>query len=210
MKTSERAPQSIVSRIAIFFIKKISNYFWEIADTWSYKNEKVAAYYNKSIGREYKKEYEECHITPDSNVLHIGCGAYPLTEIMLTQYSVRKVVGIDKNRFTVQRAQEVIRRRHLEGKIFIEYGDGLNYPVKDFDAIIVSSCSLPKVQILEYLFTAAKPPCQIIVREVDIATCDILKSIEAHPDIKLEKCMRHNPFPFFEPTGWTTYCLRKQ
>lgn len=210
MKTSDRTNQSIMSGIAIFFIKKLSNFFWEIADLWSYKNEKIATYYYKSIGQEYKKEYEECRLTKDSNVLHIGCGAYPLTEIMLAQYNVRTVVGIDKNLLTVQRAQEVIRRRNLQGKISIEYGDGLDYPVKDFDGIIVSSCSLPKVQILEYLFATAKSQCQIIVREVDIATCDILKSIEAHHDIELMKCMRHNPFPFFEPIGWTTYCLRKK
>lgn len=199
-----------MSGIAIFIIKKISNFFWEFADIWSYKNEKIAQYYNKTIGREYTKEYNECGITPDLKVLHIGCGAYPLTEIMLAHSNVHTVVGIDKNLLTVQRAQEVIQRRHLQGEISIEYGDGLCYPVKDFDVIIISSCSLPKVQILQYLFTAAKPHSKIIVREVDIATGDIIQSIETHQGITLEKCMRHNPFPFIEPVGWTTYCLRKK
>lgn len=208
-KPSTETHHNIVNQFAIYVIKKLSNFFWEIADIWSYKNAKIAKYYNKSIGWEYTEEYRECEITPDSAVLHIGCGSYPLTEIMLAQINVRRVVGIDKNPLTVQRAQEVIRRRNLQGKIAIIHGDGLNYPVEEFDVIIISSCSLPKVQILEHLFTAAKPHSKIIVREVDIATNEIVKSIESHQGIVLDKRMRHNPFPFFAPVGWTTYCLRK-
>jgi hypothetical protein len=203
--------QNILSTIAIFFIKKSSNFFWEVADIWSYKNEKIAQYYNKTIGGDYAREYDECSIPQDSKVLHIGCGPYPLTEMMLISHAnVRSVVGIDHNPLSVQRAQEVIRRRNLQGKISIEYGDGIDFPVKDFDVIIASSCSLPKDLILQHLFASAKSQCIIIVRELDIAAGDILHSIETHQYITLEKCMHHNPFPFVDPIGWSTYCLRKK
>jgi hypothetical protein len=104
----------------------------------------------------------------------------------------------------------MIQKNHLENQISIQHGDGLNYPVDTFDYIIVSSCSLPKVQILRHLFEKAKSQSNIVVREVDIATNDIMQCIEEHPDITLKQQVRHNPFPFIEPVGWTTFCLKKK
>jgi precorrin-6B methylase 2 len=202
--------KTVLDSIAIFIIKKISIYFWEIADNWSYKNEKIARLYDKFIGKEYRKEYENCGICGDAAVLHIGCGAYPLTEFVLAGCSTGPIVGIDKNPLTVKRAQEMIRRHNLENQIHIKHGDGLDYPVGDFDFIIVSSCSLPKVQILHHLFQKAKSQSTIIVREVDIAVEDIQKCIQEHQNILLKKQIRHNPFPFLEPTGWMTFCLNKK
>ena len=202
--------QTILDTLTIFFIKKLSNCFWEIADTWSYKNEKIARRYNKSIGKEYRKEYKNCSIAPSRNILHIGCGSYPLTEIVLAESTKAKIVGIDKNPQTVQRAQQMVRKNNLESRITINHGDGLDYPVEDFDVIIVSSCSLPKVQILQHLFQKAKSYSTIIVRELDIATNDIQHSIDEFHNIELLQQVRHNPFPFFEPIGWTTFCLKKK
>lgn len=202
--------KTVLDTIAVFVIKKISICFWEIADNWSYKNDKIANLYNKRIGKEYRKEYETCCISANANVLHIGCGAYPLTELVLADCSTGHIVGIDKNQRTVQRAQRVIQNSHLENHITIKHGDGLDFPVDAFDVIIVSSCSLPKVKILEHLFQKAEPMSSIIVREVDIAASDILQCIDAHRDIELLQQIRHNPFPFFEPIGWTTFCLRKK
>ena len=209
MKQS-KTKKTVLNTFAIYFIKKVSNYFWEIADKWSYKNEKIAKLYNKSIGKEYRKEYETCGICGNANILHIGCGAYPLTEIVLANCITAQIVGIDKNPQTVQRAQQIIQKNKLENRILIKHGDGLNYPLSEFDFIIVSSCSLPKVKILNHVFQKAKSQSMIIVREVDIAANDILQCVDAHQDITLTKQVRHNPFPFFEPIGWTTFCLEKK
>jgi precorrin-6B methylase 2 len=201
---------TILDTIAIFFIKKLSNCFWELADTWSYNNEKIAQLYNKTIGKEYRNEYENCNISSKANILHIGCGAYPLTEIILASCTKGHILGIDKNPDTVLRAQQMIKKNKLENHITIRHGDGLDFSVEDFDVIIVSSCSLPKVKILEHLFQKVQSQSTIIVREVDIAAKDILNCINEHPDIELIKQVRHNPFPFFEPIGWTTFCLKKK
>jgi precorrin-6B methylase 2 len=202
--------KTVLDTFAIYFIKKVSNYFWEIADTWSYKNEKIAQLYNKSIGKEYRKEYENCGVQGNADILHIGCGAYPLTEIVLASCSTGHIVGIDKNPQTVKRAQQMIQKNKLENHIQIKHGDGQDYPVHTFDFIIISSCSLPKVKILNHIFQKAKSRSTIIAREVDIATKDILQCIDTQEDIILKKQIRHNPFPFFEPIGWTTFCLEKK
>jgi len=202
--------KTILDTIAIFFIKRISNCFWEIADTWSYQNDIVTRLYNKTIGKEYRKEYENCSISSHTNILHIGCGSYPLTEIILASCTTGQIVGIDKNNKSVLRGQQVIKKNKLDNRINLKHGDGLDFPVEEFDVIIVSSCSQPKVKILQHLFQKVKSQSTIIVREVDIATKDILRSIDAHSEIELKKQIRHNPFPFFEPIGWTTFCLTKK
>jgi len=202
--------KTVLDTFTIYFIKKVSNYFWEIADSWSYKNEKIAQLYNKSVGKEYHKEYENCGIQGNVDILHIGCGAYPLTEIILASCSTGHIIGIDKNLQTVKRAQQMILKNKLENHILIKHGNGQDYPASNFDFIILSSCSLPKIKILNHIFQKAKSHSTIIVREVDIATNDVLQCIDAHEDIILKKQIHHNPFPFFEPIGWTTLCLEKK
>jgi precorrin-6B methylase 2 len=201
--------KTVIDTIAISIVKKISNFFWDIADTWSYKSDKIAQYYNKSIEEEYKKECEACGIASNSKVLHIGCGSYPLTEIVLAQCCQGAIVGIDKNTQAVRRGYEIMQKHHLEKKITIAQGNGTNYPVNDFDLIFISSCSFPKVQILEHLFKNTKHHSKIIVREISIAVTDILQCINAHPDIEIIKQIYHTPFPFYGPFGWTTFHLRK-
>lgn len=202
--------KTIIDTCTIFFVKKVSNFFWDVADTWSYKSEKIAQRYNNSIEDEYQKECSVCHLSPNSQVLHVGCGAYPLTEIVLAHCCQGRLVGIDRNPVVVRRAQEIIARQHLQDRISIHLGDGINYPVDGFDMILVSSCSLPKVQILEHLFTHAKHQCIIVVRELRIALGDLLQCIEDHPEIEILQQMHHTPFPFYGPLGWDTLYLRKQ
>jgi precorrin-6B methylase 2 len=201
--------KTVIDTFAIFCVKKTSNLFWEIADTWSYKNNKIAQRYNNSIEAEYQKECETCGLSSNSKVLHIGCGAYPLTDIVLAQCCSGSLVGIDKNPVAVHRAQEVVQQHQLQNRITVQHGNGTEFPVNDFDLILISSCSLPKVQILEHLFKNAKHQSTIIVREVSIATVDILNCINAHPEIEIIQQMHHTPFPFYGPLGWDTFCLRK-
>jgi precorrin-6B methylase 2 len=207
---SSSTKKNIIERFYIFFVKTIlSNFFWEIADAWSYKNSKVAQRYDKSIEEEYRKECETCGLSMNSKILHIGCGAYPLTQIVLAQCCSGELVGIDKNLLAVKRAREVIQRHHLQNRITINHGNGIEYPVDDFDLILISSCSYPKVQILEHLFKDAKHRSTIIVREVRIATDDVLRCIREHPEIEMIQQMHHTPFPFYGPLGWDTFYLRK-
>jgi precorrin-6B methylase 2 len=202
--------KTVLDNIAIFFIKNVSNYFWEIADDWSYKNKKIAKLYNNSIEKEYQEECETYGLSANSKVLHIGCGAYPLTDVVLAQSCSGTLVGIDKNPIAVRHAQEVIQRHHLQNRITVQQADGTEFPVNDFNLIIISSCSLPKLQILEHLFKNAKHQSMIIVREVRIAIADILQCINAHPEIEIIQQIHHAPFPFYGPLGWDTFYLRKK
>jgi precorrin-6B methylase 2 len=203
-----KKPDAIV-RLLIFLTNRTSNYFWGIADILSNKFDKFAEIYEKSIGSEYKREYETFGLSQDKKVLHIGCGAYPMTEITLAKLFGIEVTGIDKNPKAVKLAEEFIHKYKLDDKINIEHGNGVNYPANKFDVIIISSCSYPKVKILHHIFKSAKKHSIIIVRELDIATDDILECIDSHKDIILEKRI-HHPAPILLLTGWDAFFLIKK
>lgn len=194
--------------LVISLIKKSLNYFWEIVDFLSNKNEKAAELYERSIGKEYRIEYEACNISNGDRVLHIGCGAYPLSEIAFARLFNTHVVGIDKNPKVVELADEVISSLKLDKKIKIEHGNGTNYPVDKFDIIIVSSCSLPKAKILENVFKLAKRPSTIIVRELDIATDGILDYVNSYDDIVFQKKIHHQSLLL--PIGWNAFFFTKK
>lgn len=200
---------NVIGRLLIFLTKEISNYFWEISDVLSNKIDKFAEIYEKTVGFEYKREFKTFGISQDKKILHVGCGAYPLTEITLAKLFGAEVTGIDKNPNAVKLAEENIRKYKLDNKIKIELGDGVNYSVSKFDVVIISSCSRPKVKILHHIFKYAKKHSIIIVRELDIATNAILECIDSHKDIILEKRIHHKA-PLFLPTGWDAFFLIKR
>jgi hypothetical protein len=199
---------NILDKIIFFAARKFSNFFWKIFDLLSFKNKKISRFYEQSIGERYRKEFESFGISKDKKVLHIGCGSYPLTEITLTRLFGVKVVGIDKDPTAVQQAYEVVKRNHYDSKITIIHGDGVTHPTGTFDVIIISSCSLPKLKILEHVFHEAKKKSIIIVRELDIATKPIIDCIKKHKEIILIRKIHHS-LPLFLPVGWDAFHLTK-
>ncbi|UCF12109.1 MAG: class I SAM-dependent methyltransferase [Thermoplasmatales archaeon] len=199
----------VIVRLLIFLTNRMSNFFWGIADILSNKFDKFAEIYEKSIGSEYITEYKTFGLSQDKKVLHIGCGAYPLTEMTLAKIFSTEVTGIDKNLKAVKLAEEFIHKYKLDDKINIEHGNGVDYSANKFDVIIISSCAYPKIKILHHIFKSAKKQSIIVVRELDIASNDILECIDSHEDIILEKRM-HHPAPLLVLTGWDAFFLIKR
>jgi precorrin-6B methylase 2 len=197
-------------RLGIYLVKKGFNYFWEIIDVMSVKSERIAAMYEKSIGEQYRNEFQKSGLSETGKILHIGCGAYPLSELSIARFSKGDIVGIDKNPKAVRLANRVIKKKDLAGRISIVHGNGVNFEVDGFDAIIISSCSLPKGRILDNVFRLAKKKSMIIVRETSIATSDVFASINDRNDITLVKRLHNTPGPPFSRLSWNTFFLTKQ
>ena len=198
----------ILDRLVIFVIRAISNYFWIVVDILSHDNEKIAERYERSIGEEYKNECKEFNISKGKKILHIGCGSYPLTEMTIVRLFEVDVVGIDKNTKAVKRANEVILKKQFDKKIIIEQGSGADYPVEEFDMIIVSSCALPKTDILNHIFTKAKKNTIIVIRDLDTSTDDFLEHINEYKYITIEKRIHHT-IPYLMG-GWNAFYLKKK
>ncbi len=197
--------------LQMYLVTKSSNCFWFFIDYFSCKLDGFARLYEQLIQKEYTKESARITLSPGSKVLHIGCGAYPLTAVTIAQmFDVKHVVGIDRSEEAVHFAKNVVHRKQLDHRITIERGDGRTYPVESFDVIIVSSCSWPTIDVLEHLIHTAKKRSRIIIRELDQVVDPIVQRISAHDEIVLTERMYHHPFPFVEPFGWQTFYLRKK
>lgn len=197
--------------LLIRIAKKLMNTFWSFIDTLSYKSEKIAnTYYNKSIGIEYRKEYSIFGINNNKRILHIGCGAFPLTELTLAEETGANIVGIDKNEKVIPFAQDIVTKRKLQNKIKIDYGNGVNYPVNGFDMIIISSCATPMIEIVDHIVNDSKKNAIIIVRELDLAIRPLLEYIRSNSNISILKKVDHYPFPIVYPLGWQAFYLVKK
>ena len=202
---------SFKQNLQMYLVTKSSNCFWFFIDYFSCKLDGFARLYEQLIQKEYTKESARITLSAGSKVLHIGCGAYPLTAVSIAQmFDVKHVVGIDRSEDAVHFAQNVVRQKQLDHRITIEQGDGRTYPVESFDVIIVSSCSWPTIEVFEHLIHTAKKRSRIIIRELDQVVDPIVQCISAHDEIVLTERMYHRPFPFVEPFGWQTFYLRKK
>ena len=199
------------SKAIIYLMKKISGYYWYIIDNLAFKLDKLAEiYYKKSIGDEYRREYLTFDISKNDKILHIGSGAFPLTEIMLAETIGATVMGIDRSMKAVNSAAYVLNKKNLQDKIKINYGNGIDYPINDFDVVIVSSCASPMIKIVEHIFKAAKTNSKIIVREMEASSKPLINYIDLQRNIFIVKKIDHHPFPFIKPFGWKSFYLVKK
>ena len=194
----------------IYLLKKQILFYWVLIDNIAYKFEIFAKLYDKLVSKVYKNEYQALNISKDDKVLHIGCGAYPLTEITLARKTDAKIVGIDRNKKAIKLANNIIYKKDLQDKIKIDHGNGMNYPVEEFNLIIVSSCTIPILQVVDFIFKNVKNDCKIIVRELDAAVKPLINLIDLQQNIILVKKIERHPFPFYKPFGWRSFYLVKK
>jgi len=183
-----------------------TNFFWHFADLLSCTSQRLGKLYEGIIGTEYKKESEMFDISESKNLLHIGSGAYPITAIMLAKITDAEIIAIDKDSVAINLAKKVISKNELYKKITIKRGNGTEYPVERFDTIIVSSCSVPKIEILEHIFKTAKPKSKIIVRELEKNVKSLTNFIDSYDNILLMGKMSNHAFPNFK---WYSFYLLK-
>lgn len=165
--------------------RKRANLFWHMIDIISSRSQIVGTIYQKHIGEHYIKEAKRFNFTNATSILHIGSGAYPITAIILADLFNAHIVTIDKNPIVLRIARNVIRKKGLEDKVEVINGDGLYFDVSKFDVIIISSCSVPKEEILTHIFSKVKDQSTIIVRELPSEMEELKRFMKGFKDIDL-------------------------
>jgi precorrin-6B methylase 2 len=183
-----------------------ANIFWHLIDIFSGLISVIGLLYESHIGKEYEKEKNTFHLKNNQSILHIGCGAYPITAIIFSKYTNKKIVAIDKNPFVVRIANAVVKKKHLEDKIIIEHGEGSNYKIGNFDIIIVSSCSIPKEKVIENVVTNAKKPSTIIIRELFSEITHFKQILQSYSQVKKNGEIDCHVFPNLH---WISFCFSK-
>jgi D-arabinose 1-dehydrogenase-like Zn-dependent alcohol dehydrogenase len=121
----------------------------------------------------FLNEIKNAKITSVDKVLHIGCGMIPTTSILIAKETKARVVGIDNNRNEVKSANKIVAKNGLSDFIKIEYCKGQNYPVHDFNVIVIAANVWPINSVLKHLSKQIKKDTRIICRgrKNDIKYC---------------------------------------
>jgi protein-L-isoaspartate O-methyltransferase len=110
-----------------------------------------------------EKEISAASIIANDKVLHIGCGSFPYTAIIISQMSGAAVTAIDCDSIAVKDAKYYIKRKHIPW-VKIEKADGVNYPLTEFDVIVVSHGVKPKETVLKIILQSMKSGARLIYR----------------------------------------------
>ncbi|MEM1513728.1 MAG: class I SAM-dependent methyltransferase [Candidatus Thermoplasmatota archaeon] len=109
------------------------------------------------------EEFKMVGIKENDKLIHIGCGPLPNTLISLAKNIKAKYVGIDKDKEAVEIAKKIVEKYALDIKI--EEGNALNYPINDFDIIVVSFGVEPRNQVFERIRKDCKKNARIVFRK---------------------------------------------
>ena len=112
------------------------------------------------------------NISEKDKVLHIGSGILPYAPMLIAEMTNAKVVSIENNKKALKLAQRFINKKGLSDRITIEYGDGIEYPVKDFDVIFTAINVWPIDQVLIHIHNQMKDNAKVICKSFrdDIVT----------------------------------------
>ena len=171
------------------------------------KLHKLAEFYDKTVGKVYRMEMKQFALSDAKNILHIGSGSYPMTAMVLAEMDDVNIVTIDNNPRSITKANEIISRNKLVEKIVAKQGDGTKYPLDEFDTIIVSGCSFPKIQVLEHVFKNAKPQSRIIIRDSYLDMDSIINGLNTGNEISVLKKIENHPTT--QRSGWESFYLIK-
>jgi len=137
----------------------------KILESFFTKTNVLGLLYTRFYENLVTKEVEEVNTNSNDFVLQIGCGAVPYTAEVIARKTGAKVIAIDNDPKMVKRATAYVARQGIPSNIQIKYGDGMNYPLRDFDIIIISLGVRPIAPILKRILSEANDGTRIVFRE---------------------------------------------
>jgi len=189
------------------FNSKKANVIWHYIDRVAYSIKFIAKIYEKRIGETYRKEREYFNLNDSKKILHIGCGFYPITAMILAEMDGTSIVTIDKKERSVNLAKKFLIKNNLDDKIQAIVGDGTKYPLDEFDTIVISGCSEPKIDVFTHVFKNSKSKTKIIIRDSYYDIEKILKYLNSNNHVNLIEIMENKPYP---TARWDSFFLIKK
>jgi len=139
----------------------------------------------------FSKEIHLLNISSDETVLHLGCGALPSAAVFIAQEKNVHVVGIDNNKIAVRLAQSYIKKKQLSDRITIAYGDGVSYPVQQFDVIFIAINVWPIDRVLMHIVGTMKPTARILCKASHHDLTELLEKEEFRTRFSVASQLKH-------------------
>ena len=91
------------------------------------------------------------HITKKSRLVFIGCGAVPMSLILLSHLYGIRLIGLESSKKTAKLSTKVIQSLGLEKDVEIIHSDDLDLEKLDWDIALVAALAEPKKRIFKSL-----------------------------------------------------------
>jgi len=146
------------------YLRNISNFLFQLFENIGVHFDIIVDYYIRLYDKLITEEIKMVNISPDDNILIIGCGAIPATAYLVGKKTNKKIVAIDHNREVIKKASRYINYHNLQNNILIEYGEGHQYNIKLFDKIFLVYGINNSEKILSNIFANGKKNIKLLCR----------------------------------------------
>lgn len=198
-------------QIINILLKSYINIFWTIIDLLSIKSSFVSElFYQKKIREKYDLENKMIKLKDLDIILHIGCGFFPYSALVLLDKNHKSITAIDRNKKIIHSAKKYLQKLQLDEKINLDISDGKSYEFNPFSVIIVSCCVDSTLEIIENIINHAKPNTRIVIRELWPMSKYLKIIIENQKELSIKKQCKHHSFPFVGIFGWNSFIIQKK
>ena len=153
----------------------LSCYYYNFLELLAVKNklfQKLLMNWRRPV---FLNEIKMANIKKKDKVLLIGCGIFPSETMLIAEQTGAKVVGIDNSPQAVKIAKKYVKKNGLSKDILIEYGDGKDYPLSDFDIIFIAINVWPIDFVLKHILDNMKSDGKVMCKSLKN---DIISVIE--------------------------------
>ena len=134
----------------------------------------------------FLNEIKLANIVENDKVLLIGCGIFPSEAMLIADQTKANVVCIDNSINAVNIAKKIVEKKGLSELVKIEYADGINYSVGDFDVIFIAINVWPIDLVFRNLSKNIKINTRVLCKSLKNDILDVLENEELLESFRLE------------------------
>ena len=161
-------------------LKSLMDFLYVIFEKFAIKFNIISLNYLDLYSDLVMKEIKMAKIKSNDSVLVIGCGTLPSSSLILYNETKAKIVALDKDKNAIKGAKKFLSNIQMADKIILKHANGLNYPLNDFNVIIILYGVKNLEKIIDFLDKKANKNSKIIIRtnnQINIKLFDKFKII---------------------------------
>ena len=145
-------------------LKKINDLIFILVENIVIKLDRIVPIYLDFYEPIMENEIAIAKISNKDKILHIGSGSIPATPIYIVKKIGADVTTIDKNLQSIKKAQSLILKLKLFDKIHIIHASAINFPLQQYNLIIVSQGINKYDEVLRYISQNMRSDARLIFR----------------------------------------------
>ena len=125
----------------------------------------------------FLNEIKMADVSNKDNILFIGSGIFPSEPLLIAKETNANVLAIENNARVYKQAKKYLAKQNLSNLIQLELGDGIAYPLNNFNKIFIAINVWPIDGVLIHIAAHGKKNTTIMCKSMNQ---DILSILEKH------------------------------